>query len=406
MDSGSVGSGRRQARSIRNDGRILDAGYRILAERGWSGLGFSPVAQLAGLSLRPVRDRFAERAELASAIWTERIHPAIRDDFLALQEATDLVIKAGPQEADLLIASLRPFRRPEPRIRAAMELMIASGFDPVIRGALDSTLLPQLRRWATPGVDGLSRADAARRAYLISIALGMTMCGLQLDTEHTSLDDEIRLLAAAVSAPSEPVPQPSDTADHLDIGNDFGTGEPGLDNLLQVTLDQIGVRGYDATTTASIARASAHTEGFLFARYASKLDLFFDATARLIGRNTGANVAYHLQIATRYSTGMAEAVGMREFMRPGRERLRLIGLEQFRVGWHDERFKRMMNQAFEPFMDEVVASMAAAGPAAGRARAHMELVRGNGPIVLSQLLPETWELPYDVVTIPLLDQLS
>ena len=94
---------------------------------------------------------------------------------------------------------------------------------------------------------------------------------------------------------------------------------------------------------------------------------------------------------------------MREFMRPGRERLRLINLEQYRVSWHDERFQRMMNQVLEPFMDAFAASIPQASPAQARAAALMEIIRGAGPVALSHLVPETWSLPYDVVTIPLLD---
>jgi len=95
----------------------------------------------------------------------------------------------------------------------------------------------------------------------------------------------------------------------------------------------------------------------------------------MVGRNTKANLEFQAQVAQLSSAGMSEAVIMREFMRPGRERLRLINLEQYRVSWHDERFQRMMNQVLEHFMDAFAA----------------------------QLLPETWSLPYDVVTIPLLD---
>ena len=64
-------------------------------------------------------------------------------------------------------------------MRAAIEVIIVAGFDPILRGALDATLLPHLRGWLTPGVDGLSPADAARRAYIATTALGMVVAGLQ-----------------------------------------------------------------------------------------------------------------------------------------------------------------------------------------------------------------------------------
>jgi len=405
MPPGPTGTPHRQARSIRNDERILDAGLRLLTERGWSDLTFAPVADLAGLSMRPVRDRYADRSDLAAAIWAERIYPVLREDVVALQEATEVVIKAGIEEAGALIDALQAFLRPAPRMRAAMELMIVAGFNPVVRGALDATLLPPLRKWITPGLDAPTPAEGARRAFVLSTAFGMVVTGLQLGEDFPRSDGHTQALARALSANQEPSSQPTTTADHLDLGTDFGTGEDAWDALLQVTLDQVGTRGYDAATTMSIARASAHTEGFLFARYDSKLDLFFDATQRLVSRTTGANVAYQQQVADRYSSGMAEAVVMREFMRPGRERLRVVNLEQFRLSWHDERFQRMMNQSFEPFF-EAIAVTVPQDRDAGRARAFTELVLGTGPVVLSQLLPETWELPYDVVTIPLLDQPS
>lgn len=403
VELGSAATVRRQARSVRNDGRILDAGYRALAERGWSDLTFPAVAGLADLSMRPVRDRFADRSELAAAVWTSRVCPDFVGDLVRLQEASDLAIKAGEREAQGLIEALEPFHRPEPRMRAAVEVITVAGFDPILRGALDTTLLPHLRSWLTPGVDGLSTADAARRAYIATTALGMVVAGLQFGPDQPRLDDEIRRLATIVAMPREPLTQPSPTADHLDVGTDFGTGDPYWDDLLQATLDQVGTRGYDAATTAAIARASGHTEGFLFARYPSKIDLFFDATQRMFGRNAEANLQFQAQVAELTSPGMSEAVTMREFMRPGRERLRLINLEQYRVSWYDERFQRMMNQVLEPLMDAFAASIPQASPAQGRAAALMEIIRGVGPVLLSHLVPETWTLPFDVVTIPLLD---
>ena len=79
---------------------------------------------LAGLSLRPVRDRFADRSELAAAAWTSRVYPELVGDLIRLQEATDLAIKSG--EAQGLIDALEPFHRPEPRMRAAKDGVAAA----------------------------------------------------------------------------------------------------------------------------------------------------------------------------------------------------------------------------------------------------------------------------------------
>ena len=83
-----------------------------------------------------------------------------------------------------------------------------------------------------------------------------------------------------------------------------------------------------------VAHAAGYTEGLLFARYATKRDLFVDATARMTEPATRLNQAMSDDLAKRYSWGISDAVMMREFMRPGRERVRTIVLEQYRLASH------------------------------------------------------------------------
>ncbi|MBU6245993.1 MAG: hypothetical protein KGP12_12335, partial [Actinomycetales bacterium] len=112
------------------------------------------------------------------------------------------------------------------------------------------------------------------------------------------------------------------------------------------------------------------------------------------------------RIAAASSIGMSEAVAMRELMRPGRERNRIVALEQYRLVWHDADLRERYRQVQEPVLEAYVASIFHGDPVASRARAHLELARGSGPIMLAQLIPESWQLPYDVVTIPLLDDVG
>lgn len=367
---------------------------------------FPAVAQHAGLSVRPIRDRFADRSELAAATWVERVHPRLASRLEGLVHAFDLVRKQGVGEAAALSDALREFVHPDAGLRLSLDLMIVSSYDVTVRGALDSTLLPWLRAWLTQQPGGPTPADAARRAYLLSTALGLAMEGLRREVPTAGLDTEVAYLAQALAAPSDPQPQPAASAEHLDEGFVVGKADPEGDALLRATLEQVGTRGYDAATTAAIARATGRTEGLIFSRYAAKSDLFFEATQRSVAQATQMNVDYQERIAAASSIGMSEAVAMRELMRPGRERNRIAALEQYRLVWRDAGLRERYRQVQEPVLEAYVASVFHGDLVASRARAHLELARGSGPLLLAQLIPESWQLPYDVVTIPLLDDVD
>lgn len=396
----------RQARSIRNDKQIIDSGLALASEQGWAGLTFPGVAERSGLSLRPVRDRFADRSELAAAVWVEQVAPALASAFAGLVDAFSLIVDGRSQGGDALTDALLPFTAPAPELRAAAELIIVSGYDPPVHGAIGRSTCPAFRAWVLPRHGSISRAEAARRAYLLSTALGLLAQGLNWPTAGLDLTPEFSRVAAALGADREPGAQPYNSAEYLDRGAEFNTGDPAWDALLQATLDQVGTRGYEAATTAAIARASGYTEGLLFGRYASKQDLFFDASRRMIGSATRLNADYQREIAASSSPGMSEAVMIREFMRPGREHVRIIGLEQHRLGWHNPEFQSAINSLQEPVVQEFIAHCGHADRQRALAAVHLEFARGIGPAMLAQLLPETWDLPYDVVTIPLLEPTS
>ena len=253
----------------------------------------------------------------------------------------------------------------------------------------------------TPARGTLSRTDAARHAYLLILALGLLLEGRRPGVADLDLTPVLRDTAAALSHPTAPARLPTASATHLDAGAVFATGDPAWDRLLQASLDEIGARGYDAATVDVIARASGSSQGLLFGRYATKRDLFLDATRRMLGEATELNVAFQLRIGESHSLGIAEAVMLREWMDPRRFALRTIGLEQYRVGWHDPEMQAAMDAEQAPVIEPLLAMWSADGPALGLARVHLARAGGMGPLLLADLHPESYRLPYDVVTVPL-----
>ncbi|MCX6433196.1 MAG: TetR family transcriptional regulator [Actinobacteria bacterium] len=390
-----------QQRVLRNHERLIDAALVAADEDGWSGLNFANVAARAGLSRRPLQDRFTDASHLAAAVWAEKADPALSGAL------ADVLTAAGLLDAEpnvkALIAATDALAHPGTELRAAAELMLVSQFDLVLRSAVRDGLGAQMERWCTPEPRLVTRADAARRGYLISLGLGLLLAGHRPGIDGIDMRHEIRLLAQALAAPAKPTALPRVRARHLDGPTPFDTGDATLDDLLQAVLEQVGADGFDGASVERIVSAAGSSQGALFGRYETKLDLFIDATRRQHAISMRSNHDYIQGIAAGHGAGVADAVTLREFQRPGRELARAHLMEQLRISWHEESLLLAQEEELEVFAREEFTM------GIGRTRkqvpgyVHFGYALGLGATALPVLFPACWTLPYDVVTIPLLD---
>lgn len=394
MPSGAVRP--RQGRSIRNDGVILQATQELLAEEGWAGVSLNSVARRAQLSVRPVRDRYADRRELVAAAWEQLIAPLWASSVAAVVSAADAADEGA------LLTALTPFARPGGIHRAGGELVMVAAHDEDVRAIVaDAAILPLARL-----LDGSARgrARAAIHGYAAMLALGLLLESWREGAAEVDLVGFARRLAAAFREPSRPRRLPSAGAPHLDEGAVIDTGEPVWDAVLRATLRQVGTRGYESATVESIVAEAGCSQSVLFHRYPTKGEAFLDATRRMFGAATALNVAYQQRMAHAHSPGIAETIMLREYMRPGREVERVIGLEQYRLAWHDAAMRAALHSEQLPMREAFLREHADLAVGEARALLHVELAMGMGPVLLAQLVPEAWELPYDVVTVPLIDR--
>lgn len=385
-------------RTVRNHEALLDAATACLDDEGWAGLALGRVSKSAGLSISPARARFTDRNGLAVSLWRDRLAQPLQS---ALTNVLAVASEGRAIDAAALQSALAPFISPDRATRCAGELMIVSRYEPALGAAVRESLGSLLDVSLTPARGRVTRADAACHAYLLILALGLLLEGHRPGVADLDLSPVLRDTAAALSEPSAPARLPSASATHLDAGAVFATGDPAWDRLLQASLDEIGARGYDAATVDVIARSSGSSQGLLFGRYATKRDLFLDATRRMLGEATELNVAFQVRIGESHSPGIAEAVMLREWMDPRRLALRTIGLEQYRVGWHDPEMQAAMDAEQAPVVEPLLAMWSADGRDIGLARLHLARAEGMGPLLLADLHPEAYRLPYDVVTVPL-----
>ena len=393
---------RRQARSIRNDERILDAATEIAATDGWAGLVPARVAERAGLSHPAVSARFADRSEIGANVWRERLAAPVIAHLQAVLDAAGLM-PHGEADPRTLARVMRPFIEPDTTMRAAAELLVESNFDPAVRRSVHESLGATLAQWLAPAPRRLSKPDAARRSVMIITALGALLEARRQEGTRFHLQTEWDRLCAAFAAPESIEALPEVHFEHWDGVFDFDTGDALLDRLLEATRDEIGRNGYEATTIDDIAKAAGRTKGLVFSRYPSKKQLFNDTVTRFTKAMYDLNEQAWGQMLEVASSGAAEAVLYRELMRPGREHLRAFSLEQYRLSWHDPDMRASVTHA----MSDVIKARMDADPTRPRRELQADVfigaAQGVGVLLMASIYPDAWALPYQHITVPMND---
>ena len=381
-----------------NNARLLDAAVSAAADEGWTGLTFVGVAERAGLSRRPLQDRYPDASHMMAALWQERCEPALS---AVLERSLSVSGIDDSGSAQDLAKELDAVIHPDDHLRAAAELLMIAQFDSHVRSVVTSTLGAKVAAWcqvSAPGGDhGKSRA--AQNAYVVSLALGLLVFGRRSAVSSMDFSEPLSVLHRALSNPSSPARLPQDDFAYLDRPVAFETGDTTTDALLQSTLDAVGSEGFDRMSVDRIAVAAGSSQGALFARYPSKLSLFIDATRRqnAVAARTNASAMGALESA--HGGGVAEAVAIREFQRPFRAHLRAITLEGIRVAWHDEDLRQAVIKELDDYELEAAANDSALYGSSSWF--HFAFAIGVGVLILPILHEPCWRLPYDVVTTPI-----
>ena len=390
-----------QARVLRNDALILDAALDATAQDGWPGLALTAVARRAGLSQRPVANRFVDRSELAAVVWRERVAPVLLASLKHALSSAGLL--PGEASAAGFRKAMERLARPDKALLAALELLVMSSFDPTLAAEVQQGVAAEVIGWCTPQHGKLTRAQAARRAYLLIVALGLVAVARRPGSEQVGLADEIESLFSALQSDARPQPLPKAYLPHLADDIPFDTGDPIHDALLTSVLRLVGTSGYDGASTARIARDAKVAESSIFLRHTSKLDLFIDASARHHAYGFPANAEFQQRMEEEHGPGVTEAVMIREILRPEFSHQSAVYREELRVSWHDEGLLRKQEEQFQAFVEQQAAANPDWPSTMSAARVHVGLATGYGVSLLGILAPEAGSLPFDVVTIPLLD---
>ncbi len=386
------------ARVRRNDGLILAAAVEVVANLGWGGLTLAGVGKAAGMTMRPVKDRYPSRPLLGAAAWTEVAGPALKSALADALASAGLLDHRADETA--FAAAMDAFAMPSPELRAAAELAVVASFEPDLSEAVAATVGAPIHAWVNIQAAG-SPTVAAKRGYLLAMALGLLGVAHRQGIPDLDLTPQWRRLRAALATECDPAqPQDEPRPPHLEF-IPFDTGDPTTDNLLRAAIDQIGKHGYEGTLLASVAAEAHVSETTIYLRYPTKEAFFMDAINRHQDIAMPAQRAYLARLERNYGTGIAEAIAIRGTMHPSERAINVIDMERARLTWHRQNLAAADEDRLQQVVREVLAQDPSNPDFTDPARIHLGRALGVGIALLPLLCDEAWEPPYDVITIPM-----
>jgi len=389
----------RSSRVQATNDRLMDATCDVIFESGWDCLALTSVAQKAGVTTRPLYDRFPDKTDLAIACWRTRASGPLRDSLIRLLDiAVDYpAVAADPAR---LLGAYEAFTTPTSRILVAAELLCAAVFSDRLRAVIAEDFGQWVRGWCIPS-KGVTATRAAQSAYVLASGIGLVLGSRRTGMERVDVSGPAMDLVAAISQPSRPARLPKWDADHMAVP-EVDLADPAFDRLLAATLWVVSQVGYAEATLPRIVSAAGVSQGLLYGRFASKLEAFIAATDHRHEGGLLRNAEESARLARQYGPGVADAVMWREFTRAESRSGRALGVEQVRVGWRELELRARTDAAEAIFANELMKAGGITDREAGLAEIHWDLALGFGAYLLPEVLPGIAQLPFDVVTVPLL----
>lgn len=369
---------------------ILDAALRIAATDGAHKVTIAAVARRLRTSIRPVRNRVGDRHHLLARLWEQRSADLLASLLSAALAATS--DQPGPLQDALERATSRTLEND-----AACELLLYARFEPALDQAVQTTLGSLVRRWTVDPDPG----RATRAAFVIALVLGLLVGSRHRRAATLDLTNAMRVWSRALT-PEAPRTLPTAHAPFIDEYPSLAPSDPALDILLNTALELVALRGFDRVTTAEIAAAAGFTEGLVFSRYSTKLEMITDATARQNAAGVELNRAFVTTLQSEHGAAIAEAVLAREAQLPVPARAvgRSMALEQVRLGWHHRHLSDAQQQTLDEFRADLL-TIPGWQDYESETDFFLQFALSWGLYLLPFLNPKVHELPYDAVFVPL-----
>lgn len=382
-------------RKSENNEKILNAAFRILLNHGCSGLSFSAVASAVGISRRPLIDRFDDLSDLEIKVWQETVGPAfltwLDDAFSSFELET---LQSDPSFfREIFKTALQPSNE----LLVAIELLIETQFNEKLRDAIQADLSTHFPLWFEQDASA-----AGRNGYLMMVLVGFLLTSRSLEfedrTEFSIIVDKI-ITQALLNR--QPIELPPDTADYLDTPLNFDLDDKTLTSLLLATNEVIGEVGYEKATVDVIVKRANSSQGALFARFPTKLDLFIETTRQHSDLAMKRNWEFRMDLDRKYGHGIGACILIREASRSKWNRLRATNIEQYRLTWYNQLFRENSISVTSRFKEErrrmLDESVKYEDEVRRNTNDYYAVAVGMGMVFLPLIYPEATKLPFDVM---------
>ena len=375
--------------AVAHDADLLRGALVDVAERGWDAASIRSMAQRSGLTHGAVYGRVANRGEWGAKVWAGLLRPALDRHLTGVSEAI------RRRDAGALRALLHEAAVADVDLRAALELVMAAAFDPGLRDAVRLPAADLVGEY----LNG-SPADAARHAVAVSLVLGLVLTSTRPWVREAPVSEALGRWSECIVAEASASDIPADRAMHLGVVPEFTTGDDRIDRLLLAVINEVGAHGYARTTIQRICALAGVTSGLAYARFSGKLEIFLAAIQATLAEGFSENTAWLHELTGAHGRATAEAIAIREIMRPDLTVARTLTLEQARLANFEPRLAQIhVSQE----RSELESRARQVEPDAQRmivALGHVELALSLGVLIVADLAPEAWRLPYIVVTGP------
>lgn len=370
----------------------------VLGSIGWDALSINRVAKASGLTSGPVLKRYPDKGALGLDLWQREGFPALTDALAACLTAALSPDPAARSETSFAEAMHR-FVQPSMEISGGVELALGARFDPVLAPLITDALSAWLAERCLPGQGGRDETGASQAVAIVVWAMGLAMFANRPWVPEMDITPALGLAFRALQQPTPVRPVPERDATYL-RASPFDTGDPRLDEIMDAVLETVARVGYQRTLLREVARVGGMSEGFLFSRFPSKLDLFLAVTESYYAQAYEDSLAYQQAVADEHGQAVAEAAMWREYLHPQVGDRRSLGVETDRLSIYDQRMRDVTIRQEVLVMEAQLAGTDPAHRAGNVGRVHLDFATGHGLPIVGLLLPEAWNLPFTVVTEP------
>jgi AcrR family transcriptional regulator len=379
----------RPSSAFRNDKLIVEAATELLSEGGFESVTLNKVAVKAGLSFTALRGRFDSLEELLIYVWDEIGIP----HFLKpLDACVDYYISGQAVKSDVLDTYLKNFDQLSDHSKAALELLLGSVTHSELRTRIQESSAPYFSTIAGRKLDYL-----ARYVFFASTIVGVLALSRVLKIPRKSIIRSMHEVGLALATPGAKISIPVVNAKHLQdyalkIEDDFER------NVFTAMLDCVSEKGFAKTTTKDIALAAAMSEGRIFGKFSSKLEIFLKAMEAQTDAAFDSNLEAMRIWLEKYGLSVANAILIREYLKPEVDRQRALQLEAMRLSWHVPEIRAQRQSDLKQVLKKQLENGLSAAADEVESEIILQQAIPMGLLIVALFNDSSYKLPHTVAT--------